>query len=403
MTSARNPIPGLRLVHWIVLAWLIMQPLAAQTDFYRPPVQADQLPFVESDRGRNVILLIGDGMGVATISAARIHATGTTGKLHMDRMPVAGFVRTSAANALVTDSAAASTAMATGNKTNNGMISVSPDGRRLTTLFEQSRERKMALGLVATSSLTHATPAGFAAHVEHRSEESRIAEQLLENRVNVLLGGGQAFFMAQTEAGSRRIDALDLISQAQRRGYAFVDNRTDLLKADQDFLLGLFSLEGMLGVDSEPSLPEMTEQALTILSRNRNGFMLVIEGSQIDWANHDNDLERACRETLWFDLAVQKALDFAVRDKRTLVIVTADHGTGGMAIRAGNLDGTGLEAGWVSGSHTGETVPLYAYGPGAEKLSGFRDNTEIARVIAQVLGLKPLRQQPIRRLTATTP
>jgi alkaline phosphatase len=388
----------------IVLVCLFAHPLAAQSDFYRPPIDQDQLPLVGGTKARNVILLIGDGMSVATISGARIHATGSAGVLHMDRMPVAGFVRTSAANALVTDSAASSTAMATGMKTDNGVISMTPDGRRLTTVLELSRDRKMATGLVATSSLTHATPAGFAAHVKHRSEEPLIAEHLLESRVNVLLGGGRAFFTPATEAGSKRIDSLDLISQAQRRGYAFVDKRADLLDADSSFLLGLFSLEGMLGVDPEPSLPEMTEQALRILSRNRDGFLLVVEGSQIDWANHNKDWERACQETLWFDLAVKKALDFAVQDKKTLVIVTADHETGGMAILGGNLDGTGLRVSWGTGSHAGATVPLYAYGPGALKLSGFRDNTEIARVIAEVLGLRGLRIQPkTGRLTRTVP
>jgi alkaline phosphatase len=388
MISRRLDRTFSRLVISLVLLWLILTPWTqAQIDFYQAPAQKDHLPLVKGGKARNVILLIGDGMCTATIAAARIRATGTGGVLHMDRMPVSGFVCTSAANALVTDSASSATAMATGHKTNNGMIGMSPDGRPLPTVLQRARDKKKSTGLVASSSITHATPAGFAAHVMSRSEEPRIAEHLIANRVNVLLGGGKGFFIPSTEPGSKRADGLDLIGQAKADGYLFVDNRSDLMRSDHPFLLGLFRLEALTGAESEPSLPEMTAQAVRILSRNKSGFFLMVEGSQIDWANHDNDLNRSQTQLLWFDLAVKTALDFAVRDGKTLVIVTADHETGGMAITGGNLDGTDLKVGWVSGSHTGGPVPLYAFGPGALNLAGFRDNTDIAKVIAQVLGL----------------
>ena len=384
-------LPG-RLNLLVLSIWVAfsLQPAFAQEDFYHPPFDTSQLPLVKGSKAKNVILLIGDGMSLSTIAAARIRATGTTGKLHMDRMPIAGFVRTNSADGLVTDSAAASTAMATGSKTNNGMLSLSPDGRRLTTVLELCRERKLATGLVATSSVTHATPAGFASHVARRADEPAVADQLLQNRVNVLLGGGLAFFIPSDRAGSKRKDGLNLVEQAKAAGYFFVDNQSDLLKANQPFLLGLFSPEGMLGAAPEPSLVEMAGQAIEILARDRDGFFVMIEGSQIDWANHENDLERSIRQTLWFDLAIQKALDFAVQDKKTLVIVTADHETGGMVIAGGKLDGSGLTVKWAGKEHNGGTVPLFAYGPGAEKLSGFHENTDIARVIARVLGLPEL-------------
>jgi len=393
MICARTGTLFFRLKLPVLLTWVVVlsqQPVAAQNQSYRPPVDTAQLPLVKGGKAKNVILLIGDGMSLATIAAARIRATGTTGKLHMDRMPIAGFVRTSSADGLITDSAAASTAMATGSKTNNGMLAVTPDGRSLTTVLELCRDSKMATGLVATSSITHATPAGFGSHVPRRADEAEIARQLLQSRVNVLLGGGRAFFAPATQAGSRRTDSVDLISQAKAAGYVFVENRSDLLKANQPFLLGLFSPEGMVSAAGEPSLAEMAAQAIGILARDREGFFLMIEGSQIDWANHENDLERSIRETLSFDLAIQKALDFAVRDRRTLVIMTADHETGGMTIAGGKLDGTGLTVGWANKGHNGGTVPLYAYGPGAERFSGFHENTDIARVIAEVLALRAL-------------
>jgi alkaline phosphatase len=387
-----------------ILLWIILAPpIQAQIDFYTPPADQSQLPMVKSSKARSVILLIGDGMCTTSMAAARIRATGSTGKLHMDRMPVAGFVRTSAANALITDSASSATAMATGHKTNNGMIAMSPDGRRLTTVLELARDKRMSTGLVATSSVTHATPAGFAAHVMSRAEEPRIAEHLISSRVNVLLGGGKGFFIPSSEPGSKRTDNLDLLVQAKALGYGFVENRSDLLRADHPFLLGLFKLEAMTGVEPEPSLPEMTSQAVRILSKNPRGFFLVVEGSQIDWANHDNNANRSQLETLWFDLAVKAALDFAVRDGKTLVIVTADHETGGMAITGGNPDGSDLQIGWVSGGHTGGTVPLYAYGPGAQQLSGFRDNTEIAKAIARVLSLPLVPSQDVRGISKLSP
>jgi alkaline phosphatase len=377
-----------RLAAGLVLIWIFLAPsIEAQIDFYQAPTQQDHLALVKGSKARNVILFIGDGMCTTTVAAARVRATGSTGVLHMDRMPVAGFVRTSAANALITDSASSATAMATGEKTDNGMIAMSPDGRPLETVLMRARDKRKSTGLVATSAITHATPAGFAAHVGHRREEPTIAEHLIANKVDVLLGGGKGFFVPSSEPGSKRTDDLDLIGQAKSEGYQLVETRADLLKSEHPRVLGLFRMEALTGAEQEPSLPEMTSQAIRLLSRNKRGFFLMVEGSQIDWANHENNLERSQRETLWFDLAIKSALDFAVRDGNTLVIVTADHETGGMAITGGNTDGSDLQVGWVSGGHTGGPVPLYAFGPGALKLSGFRDNTEIAKVIAEVLGL----------------
>jgi len=335
------------------------------------------------------VFLIGDGMGLAQIAAARISAFGADGRLYMERMPVTGLMNTHSANRLITDSGASATALATGHKTNNGMISVSPDGKKLLTILEDYRDRGMATGLVATSTITHATPAAFAAHVKSRGDEATIASQLLENKVNVLLGGGKMFFLSQSESGSERQDERDLIAEAKKIGYSFVQTKEELKVAKVDYLLGLFQLGALTTNPPEPSLAELTQKAIKLLSPNRKGFFLMVEGSQIDWACHDNDADNTIRQTLLFDEAVKVALDFAVKDKHTLVVITADHECGGMGINNGSLDGKSLSIGWTTKGHTGVPVPIYAFGPGAERFMGLHDNTEVPRIFAELLGIEP--------------
>ena len=345
--------------------------------------------FPPNSQVKNVVFLIGDGMGLAQVAAARIKTVGADGRLHIERMPIIGLVNTHSANSLITDSAAGATALATGYKTNNGMVSVSPDGKKLYTILEACRDRGMATGLVATSTITHATPAAFAAHVRSRGDQSTIALQLLENRVNVLLGGGKMFFLPQSQPGSKRKDERDLIVEAKKIGYTFVETREQLLKITNiKYLLGLFQV-GALTTTSpkEPSLAEMTQKAIELLSQNRKGFFLMVEGSQIDWACHANDPDNTIRQTVLFDEAVKAALDFALKDKRTLVVVTADHECGGMAINGGSLDGKNLNIGWTTKGHTGVPVPIYAFGPKAEQFTGLHDNTDIPRILARLLDI----------------
>jgi alkaline phosphatase len=379
------------LIALLLLAALptFSQVSAPVAESYRPPVTTDHLAIVTHEKVDNIILMIGDGMSVATISHARIRGAGMTGSLHMDRMPITGFVRTASADKLITDSAAASSAMACGVKTNNGMIARTPDGQVGQTILEACQRKGMAAGLVVTSSITHATPAGFGAHALSRKEEPLIAEHLLFNRIDVLLGGGRAFFIPQGEEGSRRKDDRNLLELATKQGYEVVQTRSELLKSGDSRLLGLFAGEGLSTHPPEPSLAEMTGSALQILSKNKKGFFLMIEGSQIDWANHDNAQDESARQTLDFDMAVAAVLQFAENNKHTLVIVTADHETGGMAINGGNADGSKVELAWTSKGHNGSTVPLYAYGPGSLRLSGFHENTDIPKAFAALLKIAP--------------
>jgi alkaline phosphatase len=316
--------------------------------------------------------MIGDGMGIAQITLARLSLTPSSPPLNMDTMPYVALVKTHSANSMVTDSAAAGTALATGFKTNNGMISVLPDGTPVETILERAMKLGKAAGLVTTTTITHATPASFGAHVNSRGEESDIAVQYIEKKIDVLLGGGKAMFTPTSK--HRR----DLIREAKDLGYAVVESRDALLSTTNSKILGLFQ-DGALTTDPpEPSLAEMTEKAIQVLSTNRDGFFLMVEGGQIDWRCHDNDKVGTVKQVLQFDLAVGKALEYARKHGDTLVIVTADHETGGLAI-------TGSDSvAWCSKGHTGVPVPLFAYGPGANFFSGVLDNTDVPKKIASL-------------------
>jgi len=332
-------------------------------------------------------------MGLGQIMLARIKAAGPDGALYMERLPVIGFIRTHSADALVTDSAAAGTAMASGVKTNNGMLAMTPDGTQYQTILEAAKDKSMATGLVVTSAITHATPAAFASHVEARSMQDKIAEQLIENKVNILFGGGREYFLPGSDSESRRNDQKDLIKHAQDTGYLYIRNEQELKTARHTNILGLFQLGPLTTVAPEPTLAELTTKAINILNsqtnRKKHGFFLMVEGSQIDWACHDNDAAETVRLTLLFDQAVKAAIDFALKDKHTLVIVTADHETGGLTIKGGSLKGDKLDVNWSTGGHSASSVPVYAFGPRAETFSGTYDNTDIPKKIAALLGIKP--------------
>jgi len=284
----------------------------------------------EGARVKNVILLIGDGMGISTMSLARWYKDGQP--LSWDQY-VCGLVRTYSADEAITDSAAAATAMATGHKTKTGFLSVLPDEMNrapVATVLEGAKLSGKSTGLVVTCNLQHATPAAFAAHYPRRSDYEAICEQMVYNQVDVLLGGGLKYFTG-------RKDREDLLQVLKQKGYTIITSPDGLKSASSSKLAGLFA-EVDLAYDldrdptKEPSLAEMTGAAINLLSRNKNGFFLMVEGSKIDWANHDHDPVASVTDMMAFDRAVKVALDYALKEKNTAVIVVADHSTGGLTI-----------------------------------------------------------------------
>lgn len=341
---------------------------------------------------KNVIFMIGDGMGIAQIDAGRFSSVGMTGRLNLESFPVVGLLKTHPADELITDSAAGGTALATGVKTKNGMIAMTPDGKPARSLLELARAKGMATGLVVTSTITHATPAVFAAHIHSRRLEANIAVQMLAAKINVLLGGGKSFFVPKSAPGSKREDGRDLLAEARQAGYEVALSKSELAAAKSDRLIGLFSDGGMTTKDPEPSLAEMTQKAIDALSRNEKGFFLMVEGSQIDWRSHANDAAGEMRQMLLFDAAIKVALDFAREDGKTLIVVTADHETGGMTITGGKLDGSDLQINWATTHHSAVDVPIFAFGPNAVDFTGIYENTEVPKKIARFLGFAPFPQ-----------
>ena len=353
----------------------------AGLSFYGPAVSDTMLVNPSGGKVRNVIFCIGDGMGFNHVALARHYGPGDDGKLYMELLPVRGQATTHSADKDITDSAASGTALACGVKTNNGMIGMTPDKTPYSSILELLDAKGWRTGLVATSTISHATPASFASHVDSRNKENEIAAQLLDNRVDMLFGGGRKHW------GDK------LLAKAAADGYQVIGTREEmsvleLLKP----VVGLFADDGMTTFEPEPSLAKMAHAAINLLNAKGKDwfapepkFFLMIEGSQIDWAAHANDTDRVVRQTLLFDMAVRQALEFAKRDGHTLVIVTADHETGGLKLEP--TAEAGIKAKWTTGGHTAARVPIFAFGPGAEKFAGTMENTDIPKRITELTGI----------------
>lgn len=330
------------------------------------------------ERPRNVIVLIGDGMGAGQLSALHL----ADGRSQMMRMPVGGFSITSSATHLVTESGAGGTALATGVRTRNGFIAMDTARQPLPSLFERARQRKLATGVVSSSGVTHATPAAFMAHVDSRKKQHEIAAQISEGRADVIIGGGREWFLPK-DAGGTREDGRDLLAALRARGYAVAARHDTAVTMPMIMLL---AQDALPPAGKRPfGLKDLTATALAQLARDEEGFVLVVEGSQIDWASHDNLFEQMLLEMRDFDAAVGVALDFAERDGRTLVVVTADHETGGLTVFGKNPDGSDLEAKWSSDDHSAAMVPVFGFGPGSARFGGIHRIDAIGRMLHDLL------------------
>ncbi|WP_339830373.1 alkaline phosphatase [Paenibacillus sp. FSL R7-0272] len=407
---------------------------------------------------KNIIFLIGDGMGTSYTSAYRYMKdnpkTKVMEKTVFDPYLVgAQMTYPDDDKQNVTDSASAATAMSSGVKTYNAAIAVDTNQKNVKTVLEQAKQIGKSTGLVATSEITHATPAAFGAHDISRKNMGAIANDYYDelingkHKVDVLLGGGKTNFVRKDR---------DLTKEFQKAGYSYVTDRTSLLANKNKQVLGLFADGGLDKfidrTSATPSLAEMTNSAIDRLKTNKKGFFLMVEGSQIDWSGHDNDIVGAMSEMEDFAKAFKAAIDFAKKDGQTLVVATADHSTGGLTLgkdgeynffvdpikaslrtpdfmaaqiaKGASVDETlkkylkleltaeeiqsvkdaaqsadvtkidnAIEAiidnrsftGWTTGGHTGEDVPVYAYGPGSQRFSGLIDNTDNAKIIFDIL------------------
>ncbi|HMB93663.1 MAG TPA: alkaline phosphatase [Rhodothermales bacterium] len=305
-------------------------------------------PTGDTARPHNVILFVSDGCGPASFTLARDFLRYKHGTEHLaiDDLLV-GSIHTYATDNRVTDSAAGATAFACGVKTYNGAIAVDTTKAPVATLLEAAEAQGMATGLVATSRITHATPASFAAHVPSRSMEAEIAAQELAHGVEVLLGGGLGYFLP-LDAGGWREDGRNLLTEAEKAGYQVVQDRAGFDATTQAPVLGLFANSHMdYEIDrdpaEQPSLAEMTVKAIDLLKDDPDGFFLMVEGSRIDHAGHANDAAAHLHDILAFDEAIAAARAFAETDDQTLIVSTSDHETGGLSLGR-NIDGQSVYA-----------------------------------------------------------
>jgi alkaline phosphatase len=263
------------------------------------------------------------------------------------------------------------------------MIGLHPDSTVVESIVEIANRNGLATGVISTSSVTHATPASFVAHNISRNNYEEIAVDFTKGKIDLFMGGGLNNFTS-------RADSADLTVKLKEMGYSVVTNPEELAGITSGKLAGLF-YPGHMPKASEGrsiSLSLMTRKALEILSKNENGFFLMVEASMIDWAGHDGDTDYNVSETLDLDEAVGEALAFALKSGNTLVVVTADHETGGMALTGGNLRERKVSATFATSNHTATMVPVFSSGPGAEKFGGVMENTEIFERMIMALGIK---------------
>ncbi|MBI4584912.1 MAG: alkaline phosphatase [Planctomycetes bacterium] len=386
---------------------------------------------------RNIVLMIGDGMGIAHLTLARLHK----GRLAMEEAENFGLSATSSLNAFVTDSSASATALGTGYLIQNGVVGQHPNGKTVKTILEYAEEKGLWTGVVVTCRVTHATPASMATHVSSRGSEDDIALQLSQKDLEVIFGGGWDKFLPRriesVRAGSGeasgargiftaveperqsdrtpsrgqllehprplidaagspyggRKDGKNLLKEMASRGYRSIRTAGELATitlGPPGKVIGLFHSEAMPPAREgrSPSLVAMTHSALSILSQSPQGFFLMVEGSQIDWGAHQNSADYAMTEAADFDDAVGEVFRFLKESRllqETLVVITADHETGGLSINPHPQLAFGFEAKWTTKGHTGIPVPVFSAGPASDRFAGFQSHAEIGRKLIEGL------------------
>jgi len=326
--------------------------------------------FVSASPAKNVIFFIGDGMGFEQVNAAGMYANGEPNTLCFESFPHKAKVNTYSADSAVTDSAAAGTSIATGRKVNNGVVSMAypGNGSEIQTVLEYLKAKGKTTGIVTTADISDATPAAFGAHEPSRSNYLQITGDYLNQTSPDILFGGAGYITP---------------AAASAAGYVVVTDRYSMQAVDANTagcISGQFGGGNMPyeydGLGLLPHLSEMTSAALDILDNGPNGFFLLVEGGLIDKAEHNKDIRRSVRETIEFADAVQRAIDWAAGRTDTLIVVTADHETGGLSVTANNGKGQFPTVTWGTGGHTAADVPVYAQGVNAELISGILDNTD---------------------------
>jgi len=357
--------------------------------------------YSQESESPNIILMIGDGMGLTQISSGMYSNNNSTA---LENFQYVGLSKTHSYDNLVTDSAAAGTAMSSGEKTQNKVLGLDHEGNPIKSILSICQDKGYSTALVATSNILHATPAAFFANIDYRYNYEPIAVQMTKSGVNYFVGGGEKYF-------NSREDKRNLINEMTENGYEIVYNISDFEKSKSNYL-GFFTakdepyyfykgvnysyreydeddynedepLEDFTGRESY--LARSAKATLGKLDEMGKPFFIMIEGSQIDWGGHDNDQKYMVSQFLEFNDAIEVVLDFAKKDKNTIVVVTADHETGGAAIVRGKLSNSSIKNRFATTNHTASMVPVFSYGPKAHLFKGIYENTEIFNKLLSIV------------------
>ncbi len=349
-----------------------------QTYVMETPYEVKKIVSPQGTRVKNVILMIGDGMSLMHVYSAW---TANHGKLWLENCPYTGLSKTYCANRLITDSGAGGTALATGYKTNYHAVGVDPEGKPLESLISLAKRKGLSAGLAVTCRLWDATPADFCCHNSDRDKEEEIVADYVDCKADFVFGGGSKLF-------EHRTDGRNILDELRAAGYQTPRSREELESINNGKVFCITdTVDTPLPKERGDLLAFASIKGMDLLNANPNGFFMMIEGSQLDDYGHFNDLDLLMQETHDFDRTVGRVLEWAERDGETLVVITADHETGGLTLVGGDLDEGRIVCKFSTGDHSGVMVPVYAFGPGAENFTGIYENTDVFWKISRLLKL----------------
>lgn len=350
----------------------------SQTYILDHPYQVEKITPPKGHKIKNVILMIGDGMSLMHVYSAW---TANRGKLWLDNSQYTGLSKTYCSNRLITDSGAGGTALATGYKTNYHSVGVDTNGKPLKSLCALAREKGKSSGIAVTCRLWDATPADFCCHNVDRDQEMAVVADYVDCGIDYAFGGGAAYF-------ENRPDGRDLFKELQDKGYQTPRSWEDVEKVKSGKVFAIpYRIDTPVPAERGDLLARASLKGLDLLNQNKKGFFMMIEGSQLDDYGHSNDLDMLMQETMDFDRTIGEVLKWAAKDGETLVVVTADHETGGLTLVGGDLNEGKIVCKFSTNEHSGVMVPVYSFGPGSENFSGIYENTDIFWKIKRLLKL----------------
>ena len=350
----------------------------AQTYVFDKPYKVEKIAPPKGKKVKNVILMIGDGMSLAHMYTAW---TANRGQLWLENAQYTGLSKTWCTNRLVCDSGSGGTALATGQKSCYHAVGTDPQGNPLTTLCDLAKAKGKSAGIAVTCRLWDATPCDFSCHNLDRDKEQKLIGDYPTSGLDYAFGGGAKYFI-------NRADGRDIFKELEANGYHVSRTWDDLAawKSGKVFAVP-YDVDTPLPDERGDLLARASLKGIELLNQNRNGFFMMVEGSQLDDYGHFNQLDLLMKETLDFDQTIGKMMKWAAQDGETLVVVTADHETGGLTLVDGNKDEGKVTCCFSTKSHSGVMVPVYAFGPGSEQFSGIMENTDIFKKIKALMKL----------------